>query len=252
MSNDSDPQSNNRRDVSLPGQPTEEAAAEVATAAGKSAVRGFGNLLDATFSGFISTRHARADAARLAIETDAKIASERALVDARRQYELSEIDHQGLVRRRLDRAYNEFRREQQNLKSIEKKAIEFAEHDPESDKAREIDQDWIFRAADLAQKISDKDVQELWACAFSSAAIETSKPLSAAALQTLGLFDKRAAHDFRKFIMIAQRLGFFPAIDQGRQLNQVEPQGIEILGLIDLGLIQHQASQDPFRSRISR
>jgi hypothetical protein len=249
MSDDSDSGPNSRRGMSLPGQPTEEAIAEVGSDAGKSVVRGFANLFDAQFGEYVTKRRAKADAAHLAIETESQIARDNALVEARRKLELTEIEHQDLVRRRLDRMYNELGREQHNLESIERKAIEFAEKDLDRDKAREIDQDWLFRAADLAQKISDKEVQDLWARAVSSAAIETTTPLSAAALQTLGLLDSRTARDFRKFVMIAARLGFFAAIDQGAPLNQIEPQNIEIVGLVDLGLIQHQASPTPFRLR---
>lgn len=236
-----------RPGMSMPGQPTEEAVAEVGSEAGKSLVRGFANLADASLGGWITARRAKAEAARLAIETDARIASEQALIDARRRDELSEIDHQGLLRRRLDRMLNELEIEQRNLEAIQRKAIEFAERDPERDEAREIDQDWLFRAADLAQKISDEDVQEFWARAMSSAAIKSTQPLSAAALQTLGLLDKRAAQDFRKFVMISQRLGFFAAIDEGPPLRQIEPQGIDLISLVDLGLIRHQADTNAFR-----
>src|ERR1700681_909734 len=124
-----------RQRMSLPGQPTEEAAAEVASEAGKSLVRGFANLAGATFDNWIATKQAKAMAARLAIETDARIASETALTGARRQFEVSEIEHQAVLHRRLDRMRYELEREQLNLEAIQMKALEFAEEDPDRNEA---------------------------------------------------------------------------------------------------------------------
>jgi hypothetical protein len=233
--------------MSLPGQPTEEAAAEVASEAGKSLVRGFANLAGATFDNWIATKQAKAMAARLAIETDARIASETALTGARRQFEVSEIEHQAVLHRRLDRMRYELEREQLNLEAIQMKALEFAEEDPDRNEATEVDQDWLFRVADLAQKISDKDVQELWARAITSAAIKGTKHLSANALQTLSLLDKKTAEDFRSFVMILQRLGFYPVFELKPPLRQCDPQSIDLGGLVDLGLIQHQTTTDSLR-----
>jgi hypothetical protein len=115
--------------------------------------------------------------------------------------------------------YRELEREQLNLESIQSKAIEYAEQDQGRDNARELDQDWLFRVADLAQKISDKDVQELWARAVSSAAVKGGTLLSSTALQTLGLMDGRAAKDFKNFIMIFASLGVFPNSHAKRGTN---------------------------------
>jgi hypothetical protein len=89
-----------RSGISIPGQPTEEAIAEVASDAGRSLVRGFAKLVDAQFGGWIATKEAKAEAAKLAIATNAQIANERAQIEARRHIELSEIEHQGLGQRR--------------------------------------------------------------------------------------------------------------------------------------------------------
>jgi hypothetical protein len=181
--------------LSLPGQPTEEAVAEVGSAAGKSLVRGLSRLGNAYVSEWAAQREARAEAVRLAIETDARIKTDTALASVRREQELAEFEHRAALERRAARFRVEMAREQTNLEAIERRAIEFTERAAESGNARELDEDWLFKFADLAQKVSDDDVQALWARALSSAAIQDAPKLSAAALQTLGLFDKHTARN---------------------------------------------------------
>jgi hypothetical protein len=220
--------------LSLPGQSTEEAVAEVGSEAGKSLVRGFGKLSNAYFSEWTAKREARAEAARIAIETDAKIKTDAALATARRDQEAAELEHRGALERRAARLRVELAREQINLEVIERRALEFTEGDANNGNSREIDEDWLFKFADLAQKVSDSDVQSLWARALSSAAMEGMGKLSAAALQTLGLFDKDIAENFKKFVAVVVRLRFFPHRPDGT----AEPQQIDLATLIDLGLIR--------------
>jgi hypothetical protein len=171
------------RGLTLPGQPTEEAIAEVGSEAGKSLVRGFGKLGNAAFGEWIVRKEAKAEAARLAIETEAKIKAATAVVAARREQELADLEHDAALQRRAERLRIELAREQLNIEAIERGALQYAERDPENGSAREIDEDWLFKFADFAQKVSDKDVQSLWARALSSAAMQSRPKLSAAALQ---------------------------------------------------------------------
>jgi hypothetical protein len=94
--------------------------------------------------------------------------------------------------------YRELEREQLNLESIQSKAIEYAEQDQGRDNARELDQDWLFRVADLAQKISDKDVQELWARAVSSAAVKGGTLLSSDSAPNPGPNGRTRGEGFQK------------------------------------------------------
>jgi hypothetical protein len=80
--------------VLFAGQPTEEAVAEVGSEAGKSLVRGLGRLGSAYVSEWTAKREARAEATRLAIETDAKIKSNTALAVFRREQEMAELEHE--------------------------------------------------------------------------------------------------------------------------------------------------------------
>ncbi|WP_456790296.1 DUF2806 domain-containing protein [Bradyrhizobium sp. USDA 4472] len=225
----------------MPGQPTEEAAAEVASEAGKSLLRGIAKLGDAYVAKWTAAKEAQAEAARLAIETASRIEADAMLVKARRDQEMAELEHQAVLERRLQRLRGELAREQQNLEAVERRALEFTEADPANGSARDIDEDWLFRFADFAQKVSDRDVQNLWARALSSAAIDGLPRLSAAALQTLGLFDGYIAEDFKKFVTVIVRVGFMPHPPSGHPL----PQPLDIAALTDLGLIKELVTEGP-------
>lgn len=244
-----DEQSKSTRGISIPGQPTEEAIAEVGSEAGKSLLRGLGKLGSASVEHWIATKEARAAAAKLAIETESKIAAENAVVSARRDYELKELEHQSLLQRRANRLRIELQREQENLESIERKAIEYTESDPENKQAQEIDVDWLFQFADAAQRVSNETVQTLWARVLSSAAIAGGHLLSAQALQTLSMFDQLTAQDFQKLTFVVARLGFFPVLDSNPPLSQVDPQHINIPTLVDLNLIHQEPNTTPYNFR---
>jgi hypothetical protein len=228
---------------SLPGQPTEEAIAEVSSAAAKSLLRGLAKLGDASVAEWAATKEARAEAARLAIETASKIENDAALNNARREQELAELEHHAVLQRRAARLRYELAREQTNLEKIELRALALIEGNPENANAREIDNDWLFRFADFAQKVSDNDVQNLWAHALSSAAIGSLPRLSAAALQTLSLFDSHIAEEFRKFVTVVVRIGFMPHPAAGHE----QPQPIDFATLMDMGLVREVVNNEPPR-----
>lgn len=241
----SDDKQSQGKGMSLPGQPTEEAVAEVGSEAGKSLVRGLSRLGNATLGGWLAKREARAEATRLAIETDAKIEAANAVVGARRAGEMAELEHQNALQRRAERFRIEMAREQLNLEAIERRALEYTEHDPSNAKPREIDEDWLFNFADFAQRISDKEVQALWGRALSSSAIEGTERLSAAALQLLSLIDAKTAEQFKKFVAAINTLGAVPVVDAGSPSNQSEPQSIDLYELRELGLITNIMVREP-------
>src|SRR6266851_2476986 len=149
-----DPPPKHGRGLSLPGQPTEEAIAQVGSEAGRSLLRGLAKLGNAYVTKWTATKEAQAEAARLAIETASGIETEAALTKARRDHEIAELEHQAVLQRRLERLRHELAREQLNLEAIERRALEFTEGDPENANGRDIDEDWLFRFADFAQNIS--------------------------------------------------------------------------------------------------
>ncbi|OPF92638.1 DUF2806 domain-containing protein [Rhodopseudomonas palustris] len=245
MSDGGDRVSKDAKVPSLPGQPTEEAIASVGSEAGRSLIRGLARLGNASVSEWVKKREAKAEAARLAIEIEGRIKSQQALATARREQEIGDLEHSCALDRRARRLRIELEREQLNLEAIEGRALAFTEADPQNDNAREVDEDWLFKFTDLAQKVSNKDIQTLWARALSSAAIEERQQLSAAALQTLGLFDREIADSFRKFVAIARKLKPVPLFPN----SSSDPLKIDIRTLIDIGVIRSDTYGSPFQLR---
>ena len=73
---------------SLPGNKLEDAAAEVATEAGKEIVHGVSALMGGQMAVWLATRKAKADAAQMAIETQAINNRDQMLAANRRQLEI--------------------------------------------------------------------------------------------------------------------------------------------------------------------
>lgn len=222
----------------VPGHELEKAAADVGRAAGKSVIRGIANLFGAGFATWIAKNEAAAEAARLAIETQAAIDGSRALTAEHRKQELEEIDHQAvklLAQQRLKRLVVEMAREQANFEAIATRALQLIEHNPEGDHARDIDDDWLFKFARYAEDASDKEIQELWARILSSAAIEGAQLLSPAALQIMSLIDKASATEFDQFCRVLKTFGgVYPS---HRDALSRETQHINLGNLVELGLI---------------
>jgi hypothetical protein len=194
----------------VPGKDLEKAAAEVASDAGKGLVRGIARTLGAATAEWVAKKEAKADSARKAIETHAEIERAGALQGARRSQELGEVEHQKemeLARRRADRMFREMAHEQENLETISKRSLELIEEGNEDGKSRELDKEWLFRFSQYAERISDKDVQEMWANALRSAATEGQPKLSPTALLQLSLMDRDAANSFESFCRFFKSFG---------------------------------------------
>jgi hypothetical protein len=223
----------------VPGQELEKAAADVSREAGKSLLRGIERLFGARFGHWLAENEAKAEAARMAISTGAAIDRSRALTGERRRQELEEIQHQetrALAQRRLRRLMMEMAREEANFEAIAARSLKQIEHNPDGDKKREIDDDWMFKFARYAQDVSDKEVQELWARILTSSAIEGALRISAASLQAMSLIDKTAATDFEKFCAVYKTLRCYPV--HQRSYSPYEPQSINLRTLQELGLIE--------------
>jgi hypothetical protein len=219
----------------VPGHELEKAAANVATNAGNSVVRGIANVTGAFFAGWIAKKQATAAAEGVAIETKAQIERADAFAQHERKQELEAIGHSELVQRGLARLGNELIWQQQNFEAIALRAIELAERDEKSDSAREIEDDWMFRFCRFAQDASDNDIRELWAKILSSASMEGRTKISPSALQIMSLIDSKTARDFRQFFGAMKTFDFFPAHDR---IYETEAQGIDVRNLEELGLVE--------------
>ena len=196
----------------VPGKEIEKAAGQLVTAAGRSAIRGIANILGAATAEFFAAKVERARAARLSIKTDAEIKRTTALTAARHRLEIKEIEHKGRVaraQRAIDRTIRDLEHQQENLEVIGHRSIELLEADP-SLEPREFERNWLLRFSDYAQKVSESELQELWAQVLASAAVEGETRLSPAALATMALLDQATAKQFMSFIAAMRGIGELP------------------------------------------
>ena len=233
--------------MDVPGQELEKAAVEVGTEAGKSILRSLERLGGAAWAQWVNTKEAKAEAARLAIETQAEIDRDKQLQLHRHQQEIEEFEHHALVDRRAVRLRIKLAREQANLESITRQAIEYSGNE-DYRAARDIDDDWMFKFAEYAQQVSDDEVQKLWARTLTSAATSERPLLPATALQTMALLDRDAAMHFKAFCSVVVTFGFYPAHEMSK-IPELEIQNINLHILKDFGLVEQDvASQYQFPS----
>jgi hypothetical protein len=226
----------------VPGKDLEKAAADIVTDAGKGLIRGIARTLGAATAEWTAKKEARADAARKVIETQADIDRQNALQRARRTQEIEEVEHETtveLAKRRASRMILEMAHEQENLESITRESLRLIEHDPDAANARELDEDWLFRFAEFAERVSDREVQKIWAHVLKAASIEGGTKLSAAALLQLSLVDSDAAASFDKFCRTCRSLGIYPAHERSYSENSLQ---INLMKLVELGLIKEASA----------
>src|ERR1700739_3842169 len=119
----------------IPGQKIEEAAAHLMTKAGESLLRGLERVGGAALGEWFAKREAKAEAARMAIETTAKIERGRQIQAAGHQSELENVKHDSRLQRRLVRLCEELDRQQENFEAIAVRALELTERNAEATQA---------------------------------------------------------------------------------------------------------------------
>lgn len=224
----------------VPGKELEKAAGQIATAAGKSAVRGIANALGAATAEYFAKRAAKAQVAKLAIKTEAEIERKRTLARAKRESDFEDIAHAGRIevaKRALDRLLHELSYQQQNLESIGARSIRLLEATPNA-KPRKFEADWLFAFAEVAQKISDEEIQELWARALASAATEEKTRLSPASLALMALLDRNTARQFDYFCKIVNSINSYPRTYSPTFGKLLTTPRVNVDELLEIGLIQ--------------
>jgi hypothetical protein len=119
----------------------------------------------------------------------AKAGAKARVIAAQADEEITNIQRRAMARRRY-----EDEREQANLEAITRAAIP---HLNDQAKPEQIDDDWLADFFDRAKKVSDKDMQTLWAEILAGQA-NAPGSFHKNALQTVSLLEKKDAHLFVK------------------------------------------------------
>lgn len=120
------------------------------------------------------------------------------ILEAKTDIEIADIQ-----RRAMARWIQEETRNQENLESIVKCAIP---HLKGNAKPEKLEDDWLIRFAEYAKKISDKDLQSLWAKILAGQANGTSS-FRKSLLHTVSLLEKEDADLFITLCRFACQIG---------------------------------------------
>jgi Protein of unknown function (DUF2806) len=134
----------------------------------------------------------------------AKAKAEARVIDAQADEEITDIQRRAIARRRY-----EDEREQENLEAIVKGAIP---HLSDKGKPEELDDDWLADFFERAKRVSDKDMQTLWAKILAGQA-NAPGSFRKNALQIVSLLEKEDADLFVNVCRFGFHIGDFnPAI----------------------------------------
>lgn len=124
------------------------------------------------------------------IKRKAKADAQASVIQALANLEVSEIEKRG-----LERLVHQEARKQKNIESITAKAINEL---PESADVNNLDEDWLVNFFDKCNKVSDEEMQSLWARVLAGEA-NKADTFSKRAINAIALLSKEEAQQFTQF-----------------------------------------------------
>jgi hypothetical protein len=132
------------------------------------------------------------------IKKKAEAEAEAEKIKAIAGIELTEIQQRG-----INRLINQEERKQENIESITSQAIEGL---PNEAKVEELEEDWIAHFFDKCDKVSDDQMQSLWASLLTGEATNPGT-YSKRTVNFISSMDKEDAEVFRKFCQFTWMIG---------------------------------------------
>lgn len=156
-----------------------------------------------------------------------------------------------LQRRAENRNAFEQARSQRNLEAVYGKAITMMEPEIDAENVNEVDEDWIFFHSDRAQKVSDAQMQTLWARIMAEQ-VKAPGSFSLRTLDFLSTLEKQEAHYFTaacRFVFNDDNGPFLAMPDGAPVLYEEAGLNEEILNHLDaIGLIKYPAPNPNYRT----
>lgn len=227
-------------ELKLPGTEIERAAAGEITRAGNTLIGALAGLLERWT--IIGNTEAKARAAERAkdIEQEGTLRREKELTATRRESELDEIEYRySLAQRATGRLQALWLQDQENAEKIARFGIALANEDPEGDKERPLDNDWLLRFFQYASTVDDTQLQAVMARVLADASIANRPLTSRRAIDTIRFFETSS---YKSFQFIAQELtlwGSVPVSYFSLRQNSAPPD-FDMSELIELGLIKRE------------
>lgn len=225
----------------------ERAAAEVTSAAGKSFIKVIGRVANAWSARLSAKMEAEASEIKKDIAHAGALKRAKATLDAERQRQFDDIEHAYAVRQRaLGRLSCDLIEEQQNIEKVINGAAQLIENDPDNDKPRDPEPDWLRRFFNYASQVDEESVLKVFMSALADAAISGRQIIPAKALDTLRFFTKQS---FESFMRVAKYVIVFGYATTSQIKNTINTTSIEedIELLLELGLIK---TVDSYHSNI--
>ncbi len=193
--------------LKLPGTEIERAAAGELTRAGKTLFGAVAGLFERWT--IVGNTEAKARAAERAkdIEQEGRLRREKELTAEHRAADLDEINYRlQLEQRAIGRLQAGWLRDQENVEFVARLGIDFANKDPDGEKERQLDNDWLLRFFQYAATVDDAQLQAVMARALADASIADRPLTSRRAIDTIRFFE---ISSYKSFQFVARDLTLF-------------------------------------------
>ena len=222
----------------LPGTEIERAAAGELTRAGKTLFGAVAGLFERWT--IMGNTEAKARAAQRAkdIAQEGTLRREKELTAARRAAELDEIEYRyQLGQRAFGRLQAGWLRDQENVETVARLGIDFANNDSDGEKERQLDNDWLLRFFQYAATVDEAQLQKVMARALADASIADRPLTSHRAIDTIRFLE---ASSYKSFQFAARDLTIFGAlpVPYFSLRRSAAPSDCDMSALIELGLVK--------------
>lgn len=230
-------------EIKIPGAEIERAAAGELTRAGQTLLGAVAGLFERwTIVGNVEAKAKAVERAK-DIKQEGALKRQKNLAEARYAAKLAEIESRArLEQRAAGRLQAGWLRDQENVETIARQGIEYANQESDAEPTRQLESDWLLRFFQYAATVDDQQLQAVMARALADASI-ASKPLtSRRAIDTIRFFE---ATSYQSFQFVAKELTLFGIVPTSyfSLRRSAAPADFDLSELLELGLIKLERSK---------
>jgi len=223
--------------IKVPGTELEKAVAGSISGAAKTLTDAFGGLLQRwTVRG---NMRAQAEAENIAadIKQDGDLRRSSVARTHERDQMLADAAWLDKAARAVGRFQLELLKEQDNVEAIAHQSLLIADSDPDRDKTKALDDDWLLRFFQYAARVDDTQLQAVMARALADAAIADRPVISHRAIDTIRFLERQS---YRAFDFAARELTRFGGVPRGyfSLKHSAMPEAFDLSGLMEIGLVK--------------
>ena len=225
--------------IKIPGTELEKAVAGGISGAAKTLTDAFGGLLQRW--AVRGNMRAQAEAENIAanIRQEGDLRRSRIARTHERDQALVDAEWLAKVTRAVGRFQSELLREQDNVEIIADQSLLLANSDPDREKTKALDDDWLLRFFQYAAKVDDAQLQAVMARALADAAIADRPVISHRAIDTIRFLERQS---YRAFGFAARELTRFGAVPRGyfSLKHLAMPEEFDLSNLMEIELVKSE------------